>query len=136
MTDLPRKAHVNGGVITYIQLEGAVKAAAFYKAAFGAELAAMFPPDEKGRTMHIHLYINGGSLMISDFYPEHGHMPVPPSGFTVTLPVSDIDARFQQAVDAGCTITMPLQDMVWGDRYGSLRDPFGVDWAMNQESAQ
>jgi uncharacterized glyoxalase superfamily protein PhnB len=55
-----------------------------------------------------------------------------PQGFNLMLPVDDIDARFQRAVDAGATVVMPVADMFWGDRYGQLRDPFGVTWAMNQ----
>ena len=133
MTDpVAQKAPPKSGVVAYLQIDGAVKVAEFYKKAFGAEVAAMMPPDDKGRSMHIHLYLNGGSLMLGDFYPEHGHNPVPPSGFTITLSVTDIDKTFQQAVDAGCTVTMPVQDMFWGDRYGSVSDPFGVHWAMNQ----
>ena len=64
---------VKGGVIPYLKVNGAVKAAEFYKKAFAAEVANVHPPDDKGRTMHAHVYINGGSLMMSDAYPEHGH---------------------------------------------------------------
>ncbi len=46
--------------------------------------------------------------------------------------MNNIDARFQRAVEAGATVLMPVADMFWGDRYGQLRDPFGVVWAMNQ----
>ncbi|MEI9981891.1 MAG: VOC family protein [Aliidongia sp.] len=70
----------------------ATKAAEFYREAFAAEIAAMHPSDEQGRTMHVHLYINDGSLMLSDAYPEHGHPAKEPAGFNVTLPVSDVDA--------------------------------------------
>ena len=57
---------VLGGVVAYLQVDGAVKAAEFYQRAFGAKLAGMHPPDEKGRTMHVHLHVNGSSLMLSD----------------------------------------------------------------------
>src|SRR5436309_3188797 len=66
-------APVRGGVIPYLQVDGAVKAADFYRRAFGAEEVARHPVDEKGRTMHVHLIVNGGSLMLGDAYPEHGH---------------------------------------------------------------
>jgi uncharacterized glyoxalase superfamily protein PhnB len=46
--------------------------------------------------------------------------------------VDDIDAAFKRATDAGAETILPVQDMFWGDRYGQLRDPFGVMWAMNQ----
>ena len=122
-----------GGLTPYLQIDGALKAADFYGKAFGAEQVFAVPPDEKGRTMHIHLYVNGSSLMISDFYPEHGHPAKTPQGFTMQLHLADadIDRWWQRAVDAGCEVTTPLQLMFWGDRWGALRDPFGVEWALN-----
>jgi uncharacterized glyoxalase superfamily protein PhnB len=119
-------------VVPYLQIDGAVKAARFYERAFAAEIAAMHPADDKGRTMHVHLHLNGGSLMLSDFYPEHGHAAKPPAGFTIALMVDDADAWFDRAVKAGAAVGMPVQNMFWGDRYGSVRDPFGVEWAFNQ----
>ncbi len=56
-------------------------AAEFYKRAFGAVEVFRHPADEKGRTMHMHLHINGGSLMLSDSYPEHGAPHEKPQGF-------------------------------------------------------
>src|SRR5690606_33828781 len=58
----PEAAPVKGGVVAYLQVDGAMKAAEFYKRAFGAEIVGAHPPDEQGRTMHVHLYINGSSL--------------------------------------------------------------------------
>jgi uncharacterized glyoxalase superfamily protein PhnB len=130
--DNPVTAEVKGGAVAYLNVDGAVKAVEFYKRAFGAELAGMYPPDEQGRTMHAHLYINGSSVMLSDFYPEHGFPKVAPQGFSVMLPTQNIDADYQRAIDAGATAKMPPADMFWGDRYGELVDPFGVHWAFNQ----
>jgi PhnB protein len=133
MTDTqPAAAPVKGGVVPYLSVDGVLKALEFYKRAFGAELAAMHPPDEKGRTMHAHVYINGSSVMLSDFYPEHGHPKVEPQAFSIVILTQNIDADYQRAVDAGAKATMPPADMFWGDRYGQLKDPFGVTWAMNQ----
>jgi uncharacterized glyoxalase superfamily protein PhnB len=123
---------VQGGVVAYVMVDGAMKAAEFYKRAFGAEVAAAHPVDDKGRTMHVHLYINKGSLMLSDAYPDHGHPLLKPQAFTLTLNVDDIEAWWKRAVEAGAEVVMPLADMFWGARYGQLRDPFGVDWALNQ----
>ena len=128
----PAMPPVKGGVVAYLNLDGAAKAAEFYGKAFGAETAFIQPLDDKGRTMHAHLYLNGSSIMISDFYPEHGHPVVPVQGFNLMIPTDNIDADYKRAIDAGCTATMPPQDMFWGDRYGQLKDPFGVTWAMNQ----
>ena len=129
MSDQPR-AEIKGGAVPYLSIDGAIKAAEFYKKAFAAEEAMIMPPDEKGRTMHAHLYINGSSVMMSDFYAEHGFMPVPPAGFNIMLDVDDTDKWFDRAVAAGCVATMKPENMFWGDRYGQVKDPFGVIWAM------
>ena len=123
---------VKGGVVAYLMVDGAMRAADFYTRAFGAEVAAAHPVDAKGRTMHVHLYINGSSVMLSDAYPEHGHALQEPQGFNLTLLVDDIDRWWKRAIDAGAESVMPVADMFWGDRYGLVRDPFGVRWAMNQ----
>ena len=126
---------VKGGVVAYLQVDGAMKAADFYKRAFGAELAAAYPMDDQGRTMYVHLYINGSSVMLSDAYPEHGHPLEKPQAFSLMLPVDNIDAWWKRAIDAGATAVMPVAEMFWGDRYGQLRDPFGILWAMNEHRA-
>jgi uncharacterized glyoxalase superfamily protein PhnB len=121
-----------GGLVTYLNVDGAIAAAEFYVKAFGAEIAAIMPPDDQGRTMHAHVYVNGSSLMISDFYPEHGHQKVAAQGFTLVIMTTDIDRQYAHAVENGATGVMPPQDMFWGDRYAELKDPYGVSWAMNQ----
>lgn len=123
---------VKGGVVAYLCVEGASKAAAFYEKALGGKVAAQYPPDENGKTMHIHMYINGSSIMLSDAYPEHGHPYLPMQGLTLMLPVTDIAAWFKRAVDAGAEAKLEPQVMFWGDTYAELKDPFGVIWAMNQ----
>lgn len=121
-----------GGVVAYLTLDGALRAAEFYRNAFGAEIVASIPPDEKGRTMHVHLVVNGTSVMLSDAFPEYGHPLQAPQSFSLLLPVEDIAAWWNRAVAAGAEVVMPYQEMFWGDVYGQLRDPFGVIWAMNQ----
>ncbi|GAM96741.1 phnB protein [alpha proteobacterium U9-1i] len=124
---------VLGGVVAYLCVDGALKASQFYQQAFGATEAFAHPPDETGRTMHVHLHVNGSSLMLSDGYPEHGHPFEKPQGFTLHLKIeSGIDAVWKRAVDAGCEIVLPLQMMFWGDNYGQVRDPFGVLWSMGE----
>jgi len=123
---------VLGGLVAYLQLDGASQAADFYIKAFGAKEAFRYPVDEQGRTMHIHMYVNGSSLMLSDAYPEYGHALEKPAAFNLTLQVKDIESWWRRAIDAGATEVMPLQDMFWGARYGQLRDPFGVLWSMNE----
>lgn len=128
-TPAPNPA-VLGGVAPYLALDGAIRASDFYKRAFAAEEIGRHPPDESGRTMHVHLYVNGGSLMLCDPYPEHGYPLQTPQAFTLHLQVEDADQWWNRAVAAGCQIEMPLQLMFWGDRYGLLRDPFGVRWSI------
>jgi uncharacterized glyoxalase superfamily protein PhnB len=132
MTDAtaPALPPVKGGLVPYLMVDGAIKAAEFYKQAFAAEEATIVPADEQGRTMHVHLYINGSSLMLSDPYPDHGHPLEKPQGYSLQLVVDNIDAWWERAVAAGAEVVMPIELMFWGDRYGQLRDPFGVLWAM------
>jgi PhnB protein len=128
---MQKNPQVKGGAVPYLTVDGAIKAAEFYKKAFGAEVAALHPADEKGRTMHVHLYINGSSVMLSDAYPEHGHPLTAPASFNITLQVDNADRWYERAVKAGCVAIMPPSDMFWGDRYGQFKDPFGVLWAVN-----
>jgi uncharacterized glyoxalase superfamily protein PhnB len=121
-----------GGVVAYLTLDGALRAAEFYRNAFGAEIVASVPPDEKGRTMHVHLVVNGTSVMLSDAFPEYGHPLQAPQAFSLLLPVEDIAVWWNRAVVAGAEVVTPYQEMFWGDVYGQLRDPFGVIWAVNQ----
>jgi uncharacterized glyoxalase superfamily protein PhnB len=127
-----RKIPVKGGLVAYLEVEGALKAAEFYTKAFGAELAGHHPPDDQGRTMHVHLYVNGSSLMLGDPYPEHGYPHQAAQGYSLTLMVGDTDAAYARATGAGCASMMAPADMFWGDRYAQVRDPFGVIWAFNQ----
>ncbi len=91
---------VKNGLLPYLTVDGAVKAAEFYKKAFGAEEAYLVPVDESGRTMHVHLYINGSSLMLSDAYPEYGHPFKGHEGFAIQLVIDDIDFWWDRAVAA------------------------------------
>jgi uncharacterized glyoxalase superfamily protein PhnB len=126
----PQLPPVSGGIVPYLSPSNATEAADFYVKAFAAEVIYRIPPDEKGRTMHIHLLINGNSLMLSDFYPEHGYAFEKPAAFNLHLQVEDVDAWFERAVAAGCTVSLPVQLMFWGDRYGQLKDPYGFSWSI------
>lgn len=128
------QVETKGGVVAYLAIDGAAKAAEFYNRAFDAAVAFQHPVDDKGRTMHIHLYVNGSSVMLGDFYPEHGHGKETPAAFTMQLIVDDIHTWFDRAVGAGCEVITPPQKMFWGDTWGQVRDPFGVTWAFNQSA--
>ena len=79
--DKQAQSPVRGGVVAYLQLDGAMKAAEYYKKALGAEIETFHPVDDQGRTMHIHLYINGSSVMLCDPYPDYGHPLEKPQAF-------------------------------------------------------
>jgi PhnB protein len=121
---------VLGGVAPYLTVSDAGKAADFYVEALGAAEVRRLPPDDKGRYLHIHLVINGGSVMLADAFPDHGHPLEKPASFMLHLQVDDVDAWFERATKAGAEVVLPVQLMFWGDRYGQVRDPFGVLWSI------
>ncbi|MGO4376813.1 VOC family protein [Pseudoduganella sp. RAF53_2] len=116
----------------HIVCEGAAEAIEFYKKAFNAvETARM--PGPGGKLMHAAVKIGDSTLMLADDFPDYGGFgPKHLKGSPVTLHlyVPDVDATFQQAINAGATVRMPVADMFWGDRYGQLVDPFGHNWSI------
>jgi PhnB protein len=130
--------HLMHGVIPYLTFDDATAAIAFYRRAFGALMygdAALMPGTD--RVANASLVINGGVMMLSDTFPNMGHPAAKGGrGFTMQLVVEDGDLWWSRAVEAGCEIVTPFAKQFWGDRYGQLRDPFGVDWAINEPSAE
>ena len=123
------------GVIPYLAIDGAEKAAAFYKDAFAARKIGQTVKGQDGRVMNIMLEINGGVMMMSDPFPEANvpaAQPATSQGLTLQLVVADADGWWARAVKAGCEGTQPVKLEFWGDRYGRVRDPFGLDWAFNE----
>lgn len=114
----------------------------FYVKAFGAEELGRVPGPDGKRLFHAAVRINGALVMLNDDFPEmnDGKSVTPEalggSPVTIHLTVTDVDQKFQRAVDAGATVVMPLDDMFWGDRYGELRDPFGHLWSMGQPTRE
>jgi uncharacterized glyoxalase superfamily protein PhnB len=112
--------------------EGAAAAIEFYKAAFGAVEAGRLPAPD-GKLMHAMVRIGDSALMLVDAFPQMGALgpkALKGSPVTIHLYVPDVDATMAQAQRAGAKITMPAQDMFWGDRYGQLEDPFGHRWSV------
>jgi PhnB protein len=122
------------GLTPYITIKGGrcSEAADFYARVFGGEVAAQVPADDGKRLLHCYVKINNGHLMMSDAFPEwnEGRESPDPAGFTLHLQVDDADAAWKRALEAGCEVNMPLADQFWGDRYGQVRDPFGVRWSI------
>ena len=116
----------------HITCAGAADAMEFYKKAFNAvEMFRMAGPD--GKLMHGCVKIGDSQLMLADDFPQWGALDphaLKGSPVTIHLQVEDVDASFAQAIAAGATVTMPVADMFWGDRYGQLKDPFGHRWAL------
>lgn len=122
-------------ITPYLSIEGASAAIDWYKKAFGAkELYREPTPD--GKLMHARIRIGDSIVMMSDIFPG-------PNAPTINVgakgPVSlhiymkNVDKLWQQAVDAGAKVTMPLDNQFWGERYGQLSDPFGHTWSMSEQ---
>lgn len=119
-------------VTPYLFIRGAAEAIEFYKRAFNAvELMRM--PDPSGKIMHAEIRIGDSPLMLSEEMPEmHCKSPQTLNGCSgsTMLYVEDVDALYQQAVDAGATPLRPVENQFWGDRMGTLIDPFGQQWSL------
>jgi PhnB protein len=138
MTDKPDFGRLYQGVIPYVAVEGATAAVEFYREAFGAVLHGDIARGEDGLVMNASLEINGGMVMIMDDMGEPGGHKASAGGHPFTMQVVTDKGRFwfDRAVAAGCAVTMPFAPQFWGDRYGRLKDPFGIDWAINEPSAE
>src|SRR4051794_10657074 len=123
-------------ITPHLVIDGAAEAIEFYKRAFGAEEIYRMPfpgPDGRTKLGHGELQIGDSRLFLADEFPEHGSTgPAGSSPVTIHLYVTDADATFARAVEAGATVSMPLTEMFWGDRYGKLVDPFGHHWAVSE----
>lgn len=119
-------------VTPYLCVKNAKQAIEFYKKAFGAQERYTLPTPD-GKIMHGEFQIGDSVIMINDEMPEMNHLsPETRGGATAHfhLFVEDVDTAFDKAVKAGCTVTQPLSNMFWGDRYGRLTDPFGHLWSI------
>ena len=117
---------------TYLTMENATEAIDYYKDVFGAkERIRMEAPD--GKIGHAELEIGDSLLMLSDAFPGATSRPPTELGGTTAgafMYVEDVDAVVKRAVESGATITMEIADQFWGDRFGSITDPFGHSWSI------
>jgi PhnB protein len=116
----------------YLVVKGAAAAIDYYKKAFGAtELFRM--PGPGGCVMHAEIKIGDSPIMVADENPERGYRgPQALGGSPVSLMlyVEDVDERFERAVSAGGKVVQPVKDQFYGDRSGTLTDPFGHTWTI------
>ena len=116
----------------YLIVNDAVRAIEFYKKAFGATELMRFPgPD--GKLMHAEIRIGDSPIMLADEYPEIGARSPRSFGGSpvgILLYVEDVDVLFGRAVEAGAKVQRPVTDQFYGDRSGTLEDPFGHRWTL------
>jgi PhnB protein len=119
-------------VTPYLIISGAAKAIEFYKSAFGAtELVRM--PDKSGRVMHAEIRIGDSVIMLADENPNMGYKSPSTLGAStssIVLYVQDVDSMFATAIKAGARSQRPVADQFYGDRMGTLEDPFGHVWTI------
>ncbi|HEY0412508.1 MAG TPA: VOC family protein [Allosphingosinicella sp.] len=118
-------------VTPYITVDDAAGAIRFYQAAFGA--AETLRMEMGGKVGHAEIRIGDSVIMLSDEWPHMGVLgPKTRGGATSSLMIytEDVDAAFAQAVEAGGTVERPVQDQFYGDRSGTLVDPFGHRWTI------
>ena len=118
-------------VTPYLICDRAADAIEYYKNAFGA--TELFRMDHEGKVGHAELKIGDSPIMLADEFPQMGYRSPKALGGTpvsIMIYVEDVDSVYQQAIDAGATEVKPLQDQFYGDRSGTLTDPFGHVWTV------
>ncbi|HYE07005.1 MAG TPA: VOC family protein [Planctomycetota bacterium] len=134
MSDAPTKPIPEGyhTVNTMVTMRDTRRAIAFYERAFGAvRTFLMERPD--GGVAHATIRIGDSTIMFGDESPDERCRSAESLGgspIAFYLYVEDVDALFDRATGAGATVRMPLADMFWGDRIGTVEDPFGLTWTI------
>jgi len=125
----------------YLTVKGAAKALDFYKKAFGAKENVRMPAEDGKRLIHADITINGGRVLMSDWFEEceqDGGAEPPSASKLAPVAVAlhyakpaDVDAAYRRAKEAGCKSIQEPRDMFWEARFAMLSDPFGHRWMMN-----
>lgn len=119
-------------VTPYLIIEGAQQAICFYRDAFNAQLVMQMPLPEGG-IAHAEIIIGDSHIMISDSCPDESFKSPNALGGTpvsLMLYVEDVDSVFKKAIELGATEVCPVHDQFYGDRAGTLQDPFGHIWTI------
>jgi uncharacterized glyoxalase superfamily protein PhnB len=118
-------------VFAYLHVKDAAQAIDFYVRAFGAEEKFRLVDPASGKVGHAELTLNGTTVMLADEFPEYGiRGPLSIGGTSVSihLHVDDADAMIARAAAAGAEIVQPPRDHFYGERSGTVRDPYGHRW--------
>jgi PhnB protein len=118
-------------VTPYLLIDGAAEAIRFYEKAFGAVEVLRMPMGD--RIAHAEVKIGNSHVMLSDEWPDMGLLgPQKRGGATASLMIylPDVDAAFARALEAGAREERPPEDQFWGDRMGTVIDPFGHRWTL------
>ena len=122
-------------LFAYLRVKEAARAIQFYEKAFGAkEKFRLTEPG--GKIGHAEIRIGATTLMLSEEYPEMGIVGPQALGgttFSIHLHVDNADAWIARAVEAGATIVRPATDAFYGERSGTVRDPFGHEWMLGHQ---
>ena len=114
-----------------LTVDDGARAIDFYKQAFDAREISRLPMGDK--IGHAELEIGDTRIMLNDEFPDHGNLgPNARGGTSVGLLIytDDVDSAFKKAIAAGGTEAMPVDNQFWGDRMGTLTDPFGHKWSI------
>ena len=116
----------------YLIVKGAAEAIEFYKRAFGAtEMLRMADP--QGKVGHAEIKIGDSVIMLADEHPAMGYRgprSIGGSSVSILLYIGDVDTVFERAVKAGAKAQRPVMNQFYGDRSGTLEDPFGHVWTV------
>jgi PhnB protein len=134
MSDLKSVSEANYTVTPHLVVRDAAAASEWYQRALGATERGRIPVPG-GRFMQIELRFGDSTVMIADEFPELGVVSPRSVGGTVgalVIHTDDVDALWRRALEAGAEVSLPLQEMFWGDRHGEIFDPFGHRWGLAQ----
>jgi PhnB protein len=123
---IPEELHT---VTPQLTVDGASEAIAFYKKAFGAEEISRAPDPSGRKIWHAEVRIGDSRVYVNDAFPDMGG---PANKTRLWVYTENVDALYKRATEAGATVKMPLADMFWGDRLGTVADAWGNEWTLAQ----
>ena len=133
MSDVKKIPEGMNTVTPHLICKGAAEAIEFYKKAFDAVDLGRVSDGKDGKLIHALISIGDSKVMLVDEFHEwgfYGPTSLNGSPITIHLYVDDVDTVVNRAVQCGAKVTMQVQDMFWGDRYGKIEDPFGHLWSV------